>query len=141
MITTSVEVLSYFAGGERLTSKSGKFADVFDPSTGEVIAQTPLCTEEEVKRAIEAAKAAYPAWADTPAIKRVQVLYNFRNLIDKHLDELTRLVCTENGKVWEEAAGDVLKAREAVELACGAPSMMMGESLMNATSGYDTTLY
>ena len=141
MITTSVEVLSYFAGGERLTSTSGKFADVYDPSTGEVIAQTPLCTEEEVKRAIEAAKTAYPAWSDTPAIKRVQVLYNFRNLIDKHLDELTRLVCTENGKVWEEAAGDVLKAREAVELACGVPSMMMGESLMNATSGYDTTLY
>ena len=141
MITTSVEVLSYFAGGERLTSTSGKFADVYDPSTGEVIAQTPLCTEEEVKRAIEAAKAAYPAWSDTPAIKRVQVLYNFRNLIDKHLDELTRMVCMENGKVWEEAAGDVLKAREAVELACGVPSMMMGESLMNATSGYDTTLY
>ncbi|MEO8592379.1 MAG: CoA-acylating methylmalonate-semialdehyde dehydrogenase [Candidatus Solibacter sp.] len=141
MITTSVEVLSYFAGRQRQTSTSGRYADIFDPSTGEVIAQTPLCTEEEVNRAIQAAKAAYPAWADTPAIKRVQVLFNFRNLIDRHLDELTRMLCAENGKVWEEAAGDVLKAREAVELACGVPSMMMGESLMNATSGYDTTLY
>ena len=74
-------------------------------------------------------------------MKRVQVLYKFRDLIDRHLDELTRMVATENGKVWEEAAGDVLKAREVVELACGIPSLMMGESLMNATAGYDTVLY
>ena len=74
-------------------------------------------------------------------MKRVQVLYKFRDLIDCHLDELTRMVATENGKVWEEAQGDVLKAREVVELACGVPSLMMGESLMNATAGYDTVLY
>jgi malonate-semialdehyde dehydrogenase (acetylating) / methylmalonate-semialdehyde dehydrogenase len=141
MIATNVKTLSYFAGGEPLQSASGKYADVFDPSTGEVIAQTPLCTEEEVGRAIRAARDAFPAWADTPAIKRAQVLYNFRNLIDRHVDELTRLLCAENGKVWDESAGDVLKAREAVELACGVPSLMTGESLMNATSGYDTVLY
>jgi malonate-semialdehyde dehydrogenase (acetylating)/methylmalonate-semialdehyde dehydrogenase len=74
-------------------------------------------------------------------MKRVQVLYKFRDLIDQHLDELTLIVATENGKVWEEAQGDVLKAKEVVELACGVPSLMMGESLMNATSGYDTVLY
>ena len=74
-------------------------------------------------------------------MKTVQVLYNFRNLIDRHLDELTRMVCAENGKVWDEAQGDVLKAKEVVELACGVPSLMMGESLMNASPGYDTVLY
>ncbi len=141
MIATNVKTLSYFAGGEALQSKSGKYADVFDPSTGEVLAQTPLCTEEEVARAIQCAKEAFPGWCNTPAIKRTQVLYNFRNLIDRHLDELTRMVCAENGKVWDEAQGDVLKAREAVELACGIPSLMMGESLMDASSGYDTVLY
>ena len=141
MIATNVKTLSYWAGGEQLQSASGKFADVINPSTGEVIAQTPLCTEEEVNRAIQSASAAFPAWANTPAIKRVQVLYKFRTLIDENLDELTRLLCTENGKVWDEAQGDILKAREAVELACGVPSLMMGESLMNATSGYDTILY
>jgi malonate-semialdehyde dehydrogenase (acetylating)/methylmalonate-semialdehyde dehydrogenase len=141
MIASKVRVLSLFAGGQAVQSASGKYADVYDPSTGEVVAQTPLCTEEEVNRAIQCASAAFPGWADTPAIKRVQVLYNFRNLIDQHLDELTHLLCTENGKVWEESQGDVLKAREVVELACGIPSLMMGESLMNATSGYDTVLY
>ncbi len=141
MIASEMKVLSFFADGEPQASSSGKHADVFDPSTGRVIAQAPLCTQEEVNRAVESAKNAYPAWADTPAINRVQVLYKFRDLIDRHLDELTLLVCTENGKVWDEAKGDVLKAREVVELACGVPSLMMGESVMNATPGYDTTLY
>ncbi len=141
MIASDVKVLSFFADGQAMTSSSGKYADIYDPSTGQVVAQAPLCTQEEVDRAIQSAKNAYPAWADTPAIKRVQVLYNFRDLIDEHLDELTRLVATENGKVWDEALGDVLKAREVVEMACGIPSLMVGESMMNATSGYDTVLY
>lgn len=141
MIANQVRVLSFFSGGRWLESSSGNFADVYDPSTGSIVARTPLCTEDEVNEAIESAKNAYPAWADTPAIDRVQVLYRFRDLIDRHLDELTLLLCTENGKVWDEARGDVLKAREVVELACGVPSLMMGESVMNATRGYDTTLY
>jgi malonate-semialdehyde dehydrogenase (acetylating) / methylmalonate-semialdehyde dehydrogenase len=141
MIASDVKQLCYFADGQAKTSSSGKYADIYDPSTGQVIAQTPLCTQEEVDRAIQSAKNAYPAWSDTPAIKRVQILYNFRDLIDEHLDELTRLVATENGKVWDEALGDVLKAREVVEMACGIPTLMMGESMMNATTGYDTVLY
>ena len=74
-------------------------------------------------------------------LKRVQVLYRFRELLDRHLNELTRMVATEHGKVWEEAQGDVLKAKEVVEVACGIPSMLVGESLMNASPGYDTVLY
>ncbi len=141
MIAGEVKVLNYYAGGRSMTSSSGKCADIYDPSIGEVIAQAPLCTQEEVDEAIQSASKAYPAWADTPAIQRVQVLYRFRDLIDQNLDELTRMVATENGKVWDEAQGDVLKAREAVELACGIPSLMTGESLMGATRGYDTVLY
>jgi malonate-semialdehyde dehydrogenase (acetylating)/methylmalonate-semialdehyde dehydrogenase len=141
MIASEIKTLSFFADGQTLVSASGKYADIFDPSTGQVIARTPLCTREEVNGAIQSAQDAFPAWSDTPAIKRVQVLYKFRDLIDRHLDELTRLLCQENGKVWDEAKGDVLKAKEAVELACGVPSLMMGESTMNATSGYDTVLY
>ena len=114
MIATNVKTLSYWAGGQQLQSASGKYADVFNPSTGEVLAQTPLCTEEEVNRAIQAASAAFPAWANTPAIKRVQVLYNFRSLIDEHLDELTHTLCAENGKVWDEVA-DAMKAYAACE--------------------------
>ena len=69
------------------------------------------------------------------------MLYRFRDLIDQHLDELTLSVRTGNGKVWDEAQGDVPKAREAVEPACGIPSLMMGESLMDSSSGFDAVLY
>jgi methylmalonic acid semialdehyde dehydrogenase len=141
MIACEQKALGYFAEGESRRSQSGQYFDIFDPSTGQVIARAPHCTEQEVNLAIQSAKVAFPAWAGTPAIRRVQVLYRFRDLIEQHLDELTLLVCTENGKVWEEAQGDVLKAKEAVELGCGVPSQMMGDSLMDASSGYDTVLY
>ncbi len=141
MIATDAKTLNFYMGGEARTSQSGRHAEIFDPSTGQVIAQAPLCTEQEVNLAIQSAKEAFPAWAETPAIRRVQVLYKLRDLIDQNLDELTRLAATENGKVWDEAQGDVLKAREVVEMACGIPSQMMGESVMNATTGYDTVLY
>jgi malonate-semialdehyde dehydrogenase (acetylating)/methylmalonate-semialdehyde dehydrogenase len=140
-LTAELTTLKFFVDGQQRCSESGQYADISDPSTGLSIARTPLCTGEEVKLAIQSAKAAFPAWADAPAMKRVQILYRFRDLIDQHLDELTRMVCTENGKVWEEAQGDILKAKEVVELACGIPSLMMGESLMNASPGYDTVLY
>jgi malonate-semialdehyde dehydrogenase (acetylating)/methylmalonate-semialdehyde dehydrogenase len=138
---SEVKKLKFFANGKWLESETGKYMDIYNPSTGEVIARTPCCTDAEVNLAIKAAADAFPAWSDTPAMKRVQVLYKFRELLEKHLDELTEIVCRENGKVWEEAQGDVLKAKEATEFACGMPSLLMGESLMNASGGFDTVLY
>jgi len=115
--------------------------DCYNPSTGEVIAMAPQCTSEEVESAIHSAKAAFPAWADTPVSKRVQVLYRMKALVDEHLEELTHLLCQEEGKNWRESMGDVLKVNEVVEFACGTPHLMKGESLMNASAGYDTVLY
>ena len=133
--------LKYCVDGEWLDSKSGKYMDCYDPSRGEVIAQTPQCTAAEVESAVMAAKAAFPAWADTPPNQRVQVLFRMKALVDQHLDELTRLLATENGKVWNEAMGDVLKVTEVVEYACGIPNLMLGPALMNCTPGYDSTQY
>ena len=100
--------------------------DCYNPSTGEVIAKAPCCTQEEVESAIAAASAAFPAWADTPASKRVQVLYRMKALVDEHLEELTHLLCMEEGKNWRESMGDVLKVNEVVEFACGIPHLMKG---------------
>lgn len=133
--------LKFYAGGQWLDTQSCKTMDVYDPSAGAVIAQAPCCTADEVAYAIRCAAEAFPGWSATPAMKRAQVLFNMKALIDEHMDELTMLVARENGKVWEEACGDVLKAREATEYACGIPSLLMGESLMNASSGYDSVLY
>ncbi len=138
---SQVQILKAYIGGQHVTSKTEKFVDVFNPSTGEVIAKSPCCVKEEVEAAIAAAKAAYPAWRDTPVKRRADLMFKLRELIEKNLDELTLMLATEHGKTLSEAAGDVLKAKEMVELACSAPSLLMGESLMDTSSGYDTTLY
>lgn len=133
--------LKCYANGRFVESRTEKYLDAYDPSTGEVTAQVPCCTREEVEYAISCAREAWPGWAATPVIRRVQILYRLRDLLVEHMDELTHLVAWENGKAWEEAKGDVLKAKEATEQAIAAPSLMMGESLMDASAGYDTVLY
>ncbi len=135
------EKLKYFCNGQYVESKTDKYYDLHNPSTGEVTGYAPCCTKDEVNEAIAAAKAAYPGWSATPAIKRSQILYKVRDLLIEHMDELTMLVAEENGKCWAEAEGDVLKAKEGTELACQVPSLMMGESIMDASKGYDTVLY
>ena len=136
-----IKKLGYYVNGSFKESKTEKYTDAYDPSTGEVIAKVPCCTPDEVEEAIQAAKAAFPGWSGTPVKKRVQILYKVRELLYAHMDELTMSVAKENGKAWAEAEGDVLKAIEGTEQAISAPSLMMGESLMNASKGYDTVSY
>lgn len=135
------EKLKYFCNGQYVESKTDVYYDLHNPSTGEVTGYAPCCTADEVNEAIAAAKAAYPAWSATPAIKRAQILFKVRDLLIENMEELTRLVAEENGKVWAEAEGDVLKAKEGTELATQVTTQMMGESLMDASSGFDTVLY
>lgn len=137
----TIRKIQPFIGGRFVESQTKRYNDAYDPSTGEVIAKVPCCTAEEVEAAVRSAKAAFPAWSATPVMKRVQILYRFRDLLIEHMDELTMLVARENGKAWEEAHGDVLKAKEGTEQAIAAPSLMMGESMMDASVGYDTVLY
>ncbi|HYW81641.1 MAG TPA: aldehyde dehydrogenase family protein, partial [Spirochaetia bacterium] len=142
-MVTAVEpkTLQYWVGGKWRASATDRFMECYDPSIGEVVARTPQCTPAEVESAIQAAKAAFPSWADTPPSKRAQVLFKMKALLDRHVDELTRLVAEEHGKVWDEAMGDVLKVTEVVEFAAGAPQLLKGPAIMNATPGYDTTQY
>jgi malonate-semialdehyde dehydrogenase (acetylating) / methylmalonate-semialdehyde dehydrogenase len=133
--------LGYFVGNQWRESKTTKYMDCYDPSTGAVIAQAPQCAAAEVEEAIECAQSAFGPWSETPASKRVQVLFRLKSLLDKNLEELTHMVAEEHGKVWDEAMGDVLKVTEVVEFACGIPHLMKGPALMNCTSGYDTTQY
>ncbi len=135
------EILKYYLNNTYVASKTDKFYDVFNPSTGELMAKCPRCTGEEVREAIEAADRAYAAWSATPPVKRVEVLFRVRDLLSQHMDELTMLCAREHGKNWAEAQGDILKAREGTEQACNIVNLMMGESMMDASRGYDTTLY
>lgn len=133
--------LHNFVNGQWTPSSSEVFRDAYNPSTGNVIAKVPASTLEELNSAVAAAKVAYPAWSQTPLYRRVQIFFRMKELVDTHLDELVRLLCIEQGKTWGESLGDVLKAREVIEYACGMPQLMKGESLMNVSSGYDTVQY
>ena len=136
-----MEKIGYFINGEMHTSVTTEYYKLYDPSTGQVEAEAAKCTEQEVYRCIEAAAEQYHKWKKVPVMKRVQVLYRVKQLIDENIEELTLCVAKEHGKVWSEAKGDVLKAREGTELACSVNSLMMGEALMDTSSGYDTVLY
>ncbi|MEI8201066.1 MAG: CoA-acylating methylmalonate-semialdehyde dehydrogenase [Eubacteriales bacterium] len=136
-----IKRLRYFVDGQWNESKTNKYMNVCDPSKGTVIAQAPCCLEEEVLAAIKSAKTAFESWSQTPVMKRVQVIYKFRELLEQHMDELTLICATEHGKVLEEARGDILKIKEPVEFACGMPNLLMGESMMETSKGYDTVLY
>lgn len=136
-----MEILKYFTNNEFIESKTDKYYKVFDPSTGLHIANMPRCTESEVKTVIENAHKAYKSWSRMPILKRVQIIYKARELIIEHIDELTYICAREHGKNWDEAKGDILKAKEGAELAISMPNLITGESLMDASEGYDTVSY
>lgn len=136
-----METVKYFTNNQFCESSATEFYEVFDPSTGVQIARSPKMPLEEVQAVINNAAEAYKSWSHTPVIKRVQILYKLRDLLVENMEELSMLVAKEHGKCFEEAKGDVMKAKEATELACSMPTLMQGDSLMDASNGYDTVLY
>ena len=136
-----MEILKYYANGEWKESAAAEYTDLYDPSTGEITAKAPRCTAGEIDSAVQSAKSAFKEWSNTPVMKRVQVLYKLRELLIEHHDRLTLLVAAENGKALGDAAGDVLKAKEATEVAISAPALMMGQSLFDTSAGVDTVRY
>lgn len=133
--------LKYLVGGEWLDTESGVYYEITNSSTGEVMAEAPRCTAAEVDSAVAAAAAAFPAWRDTPVTQRAQVMFRLKTLLEAELHDLAVLLSTEMGKTYGEARGDVLKAIEVVEVACGTPAAMLGDSLMNVAEGYDTVTF
>ncbi len=131
----------YCVNGEWKDSKTDKWMDVTDSSTGEVIAQVPCCTVDEVEEAIAAAAAAFPAWSQTSISQRTQMMFKWRNVLQEHLEELTVLCAKELGKNLAEARGDVLKAIEPTELACSTPYISQGKAALQVTTGFDTATY
>ena len=137
----AVKKMKYCVGGQWLESKTDKWMDVTDSSTGEVIAQVPCCTAQEVESAIAAADAAFPEWSATSISKRTQMMFKWRNILVDHLEELTLLCAKELGKTLSEARGDVLKAIEPTELACATPFVSQGSASLQVTTGFDTASY
>ena len=137
----AVQKMKYCVGGEWLESKTDKWMEVTDSSTGEVIAEVPCCTKDEVEAAIAAADAAFPAWSQMSISKRTQMMFKWRNILTEHLEELTVLCAKELGKNLVEARGDILKAIEPTELACATPFISQGSASLQVTTGFDTASY
>src|SRR3712207_1897671 len=114
---------------------------VYDPATGEVIAETPLSTREEVDRAVKKAEEAFPGWAATPVVERARLLFRFKMLLEEHFEELRDLVTLENGKDAKDAGGEVRRGIEVVEFACGMPTLLMGETVRDVARGVDNASY
>ena len=136
-----VKRLKYCVDGEWKESKTNRWMPVTDSSTGQLIAETPACTAEEVAEAVESAAAAFPDWADKPVSVRTQVLFRWKQLVEMHLEELTRITAMELGKNLEESRGEYIKIIEAIEVAVAAPMLMQGRAMMNVSKGHDTVLY
>ena len=133
--------MKYCVGGQWLESKTDKWMEVTDSSTGEVIAEVPCCTKDEVESAIAAADKAFPEWSNLSISKRTQMMFKWRNILVDHLEELTVLCAKELGKNLNEARGDILKAIEPTELACATPFVSQGTASLQVTTGFDTASY
>src|SRR6266516_577698 len=129
-----------FIGGKFRDSRSEKTDPIPNPATGETIASLPHSTREEINEAVAAAKQAFPAWSDTPVPERAQVMFRFKALFDQHIDELSEIVTRENGKTLDESRGEVKRAIEVIDFACGAPTLMMGQNLDQIARGIDEEL-
>src|SRR5712691_9553452 len=135
---TAVRKLKFLVNGSWEEAPERSSHPITNPASGEVIAEVPYATAEDVDRTARAAHAAFLQWREVPVVDRVQVLYRYKALLDRHTDEVARILSTENGKTLEDARGSVRRAIQMVEVACGMPSLMIGDSLHNVSKGIDS---
>jgi malonate-semialdehyde dehydrogenase (acetylating)/methylmalonate-semialdehyde dehydrogenase len=132
-----VRELTHFVAGRHVKGTSGRFGDVYNPATGEVQAKTPLASTAEMRAAVEAALKAFPEWSAQNPQKRARVMFNFKALVEKNMDELAAMLSAEHGKVIADSKGDIQRGLEVIEFACGIPHLMKGEYTESAGTGID----
>lgn len=137
MAATSLQPCPTFIGGEWSTAHGNGTSPVFNPSRGETIAEVPMCGAAVVNEAVEAAAAAFPAWRDTPPVERARLFFRYRQLIEENFDRICASISREHGKTLAEARGSVYRGIENIEYACGAPTLLMGDTLENLARGVD----
>ncbi|REJ94249.1 MAG: methylmalonate-semialdehyde dehydrogenase (CoA acylating) [Planctomycetota bacterium] len=131
------EAVLNLIGGTFQAASTDRFEDVFNPSTGEIIAQVPLSGREDAQAAVIAAGRALSSWSQTPVIDRARVMFRYRDLLEQHFDDVARLITRENGKTLAESRAELRRGIEVVEFACGIPSLFMGRSLADVARDVD----
>ena len=132
-----MQELTHYINGEHVKGTSGRFADVFNPATGEVQAKVPLASKDEMEQAVAIAAAAQPAWAAVNPQRRARVMMKFVDLLNRDMDKLAEALSREHGKTLPDAAGDVQRGLEVVEYCIGAPELLKGDYTDSAGPGID----
>jgi malonate-semialdehyde dehydrogenase (acetylating) / methylmalonate-semialdehyde dehydrogenase len=125
--TTALKTIQHRIAGRKTAGASRRTAPIWEPSSGEQQAEVLLAEREDVDAAVQAARAAFERWGDVSLTRRARVMFAFRNLVERHLDEIARIVSSEHGKVLDDAKGEVIRGLEVVEYACGLPQLLKGE--------------
>ncbi len=135
---TSVQTLKFYVNGKWEDAAGTTTHPITNPATGEVIARVPYATAAQVDRVARLAHDAFLKWREVPVIDRVQVFYRYKTLLEKHVEDVARILSTENGKTLDDAKMSVRRGIQMVEVACGMPTLMMGDSLENVSRGIDS---
>lgn len=135
--TPALSSIEHWIHGRVVPGQSGRRADVFNPALGAVSGQVAMASTAEVAQAVASAQAAFPAWADTPPIRRARVMFKFLELLNKYKDDLARTITAEHGKVFTDAQGEVTRGIDIVEFACGIPQLLKGDYTDQVSTGID----
>jgi len=134
---TATTDIGHWIAGQRTPGSGTRKQAVYNPATGAVARQVHLASEADVAAAVAAAKAAQPAWAEVPPIRRARVLNNFLALMNQHRDTLAAMLTAEHGKVFSDAQGEVMRGIDIIEFACGAPQLLKGDYTDQVSTGID----
>jgi malonate-semialdehyde dehydrogenase (acetylating)/methylmalonate-semialdehyde dehydrogenase len=129
--------ITHYIGGARQAGASSRHQPVTNPATGEVTGRVLLASAADVNAAVAAAEAAFPAWADTPPIRRARIMFKFLELVNQHKDDLARAITVEHGKVFTDAQGEVSRGIDIIEFACGIPQLLKGDFTDQVSTGMD----
>jgi len=132
-----MRAIEHFVSGKTLIGASGRHGDVFNPNTGAIQAQVALANAREIDAAVQSAAKAFPGWAATNPQRRARVMFAFKQLVEKNMDELAHLLSSEHGKVIADSKGDIQRGLEVIEFACGIPHALKGEYTEGAGPGID----
>ncbi len=133
----SAPSIGHFVNGSATLSASSRSQPVFNPATGAITGNVALASAADVNAAVAAAHAAFPAWADTPPIRRARAMFKFLELVNIHKDKLAHLITAEHGKVFTDAQGEVSRGIDIIEFACGIPQLLKGDFTDQVSTGID----
>ena len=133
----TVTSIAHFISGQTTAGTSTRVQDVFNPATGEVTGRVSLANVQDVAKAVASAQAAFPAWADTPPLRRARVMFKYLELLNQNRDTLARMITAEHGKVFTDAQGAVTRGIDIVEFACGIPQLLKGDFTDQVSTGID----